>query len=289
MAQDAFKKKPFRYYGGKTRLASRLISMMPGHDIYVEPFLGSGSVICAKSPVKHEMVNDADDNLVTFFRVMRDRPDELVEALRLTPYSKTEYWICKTEAVDGLGDLETARRFFVVVSQSFAATTGPASGWSATMKKNVNRARSTQNAVERLHMVADRFRDVQIANSAAWDFVDTYCDGLERGLVYCDPPYPHASRSSGSGGHGYAVEMSDDDHARLAESLKATSAAVMVSGYACDLYDQRLYPDWYRYEIASTATVGQTRRDNRARVEVVWSNCPLEAQGSFSFVDAAER
>ncbi|RHO63705.1 DNA adenine methylase [Parabacteroides sp. AF48-14] len=33
---------PITYYGGKQRLADTIISMMPGHKLYCEPFFGGG-------------------------------------------------------------------------------------------------------------------------------------------------------------------------------------------------------------------------------------------------------
>ncbi len=35
---------PVTYYGGKQRLAKKIVSMFPPHKIYCEPFLGGGAV-----------------------------------------------------------------------------------------------------------------------------------------------------------------------------------------------------------------------------------------------------
>ncbi|MEO1065520.1 MAG: DNA adenine methylase, partial [Actinomycetota bacterium] len=83
-------KPPVRYYGGKTRLAPWLASLMPELPVYVEVFTGSAAVLLARPQVRHEILNDRDGNVVTFFRVLRDRPDELIEALQLTPYARDE-------------------------------------------------------------------------------------------------------------------------------------------------------------------------------------------------------
>lgn len=70
-------KAPFAYFGGKTGMARLLVSLMPAHRVYIEPFFGSGAVLFAKPPAVHEVVNDIDGALVNFFRVLRDRTDEL--------------------------------------------------------------------------------------------------------------------------------------------------------------------------------------------------------------------
>jgi DNA adenine methylase len=59
--------------------------------------------------------------------------------------------------------------------------------------------------------------------------------------------------------------MTDDDHRALLDALCAHPGPVVLSGYACPLYDDRL-GGWQRQEIAATAEGG------RARTEIVWRN-----------------
>ena len=42
---------PLTYFGGKTRLARRIASLLPGHQHYVEPYAGSLAVLLAKTPL----------------------------------------------------------------------------------------------------------------------------------------------------------------------------------------------------------------------------------------------
>src|SRR5574343_303278 len=79
-----------RYFGGKFRLAPWIISQFPPHTVYVEPFGGGGSVLLRKLPAYHEVYNDLDGDVVNFFRVLREQPDELLRAIDLTPYSREE-------------------------------------------------------------------------------------------------------------------------------------------------------------------------------------------------------
>ena len=84
-------KPPFAYYGGKTTLAPKIAAILPEHDHYIEPFAGSLAVLLAKAPTTWETVNDLDDLLVNFWRVLRDKPEELAHAAMLTPHARTEY------------------------------------------------------------------------------------------------------------------------------------------------------------------------------------------------------
>src|SRR5690625_2593503 len=121
-------KPPFAYYGGKTTLAPQIAALLPTHDHYVEPFAGSLAVLLAKTPSRAETVNDLDGDLMTFWRVLRDRPDELERACALTPHSRTELAVAKDLAVED--DLERARRVFVRLTQSRSHSMKQTGWWS---------------------------------------------------------------------------------------------------------------------------------------------------------------
>ena len=84
-------KPPFAYYGGKTTLGPKIAALLPAHDHYIEPFAGSLAVLLAKAPTTWETVNDLDDLLVNFWRVLRERPADLAHVAMLTPHARSEY------------------------------------------------------------------------------------------------------------------------------------------------------------------------------------------------------
>jgi DNA adenine methylase len=88
---DVVTAPPFAYYGGKTTLAGRIADLLPEHRHYVEPFAGSLAVLLAKPPSPMETVNDLDGNLMTFWRVLREQPDDLARVCALTPHSRAEH------------------------------------------------------------------------------------------------------------------------------------------------------------------------------------------------------
>jgi DNA adenine methylase len=62
------------YPGSKWSMTDWIISHMPEHQTYLEPFFGSGAVFFNKMPSQVETINDIDSNVVNLFRVIRDRP-----------------------------------------------------------------------------------------------------------------------------------------------------------------------------------------------------------------------
>src|SRR5699024_6772243 len=121
-------KPPFAYYGGKTTLAPQIAALLPTHDHYVEPFAGSLAVLLAKTPSRAETVNDLDGDLMTFWRVLRDRPTEFERVCALTPHSRAELVVAADLDVED--DLERARRVFVRLTQSRSHSMKQTGWWS---------------------------------------------------------------------------------------------------------------------------------------------------------------
>ena len=260
---------PIPYFGGKTRLASRIVALMPAHQHYLEPFAGSLAVLLAKPRSAFETVNDLDGTLVTFWRVLRDQPDDLERACALTPHSRAEYWADNPNE-PGLNDLETARRVFVRLTQGRGRSLhGSMYGWRhygpATSKSTSQRF--LERHIERICPAAARLVGVQIENKPAFNLIQEYTQA-ENLVMYVDPPYPASCRTSGH--PRYMVEADDDQfHQDLAEHLHAVNGTVLLSGYHSPLYD-RLYEDWQAIDLPVQANGHNGTR----RVETIWTNQP---------------
>ncbi|GAA2110726.1 DNA adenine methylase [Streptomyces synnematoformans] len=272
---------PFSYYGSKMRLAPWIAGLMPAHRVYVEPFAGSAAVLFARHrAAPHEVLNDLDGNVTTFFRVLRDREQDLVRQLTLTPYSREEYRAADLAAED-LAELERARRFFVRTTQSFNACGAAASkraSWSNGMTRGSSSATTVADLVDRLYATAERLRRVVIENRAAADVIALY--DAPDAVLYCDPPYLDSTRTGlrahRQGDYRYDTN-SELDHRQLAEVLHACTATVLLSGYPSPLYDE-LYADWWRVEVpVQRPSANRAGHTGPAGVEVVWSNRPLAA------------
>ncbi|HEU5013920.1 MAG TPA: DNA adenine methylase [Roseiflexaceae bacterium] len=69
-------KAPFPYFGGKSKVASRVWQRFGTVDNYVEPFFGSGAVLLGcPCPGHTETVNDADGLLCNFWRALQTDPE----------------------------------------------------------------------------------------------------------------------------------------------------------------------------------------------------------------------
>ncbi|NED75327.1 DNA adenine methylase [Streptomyces sp. SID9944] len=259
---------PVPYFGGKQRLARRIAALLPDHTHYIEPYCGGLSVLLAKDRSPLETVNDKDGELVTFWRVLRDQPDEFAQVCALTPHSRSEHALSYEPAES---DLEIARRVWVRLTQSRSGRMDR-SGWRHCKADiGTNMPAYLDGYRLRLHPAAERLMGVQLECRPALDLITAF-GGRDDVLLYVDPPYLGSTRGSS----GYRHEMrTEAEHQELAAALTNCKAAVVLSGYQSPLYDE-LYARWCRVEM--TASAGNARSDRtRARTEVLWSNRPIPA------------
>ena len=66
---------PFKWVGGKSRIRKAIIPILPPHTCYVEPFAGAAWVLFGKPPSDVEVLNDIDQELINFFRIVREKPE----------------------------------------------------------------------------------------------------------------------------------------------------------------------------------------------------------------------
>jgi DNA adenine methylase len=258
-------KPPFAYFGGTTILAERIAAAFPEHRHYVEPFAGSLAVLLAKPRSRMETVNDLDGDLMTFWKVLREQPDQLQLACTLTPHSRREH-LEAYELDDAPSELERARRVWVLLTQGRGGQLRP-TGW----RHYVDPAGSVTSMpgyleayVGRMAPVVARLAGVSLECQPALNIIDRY-GRSPNVLLYVDPPYLGSTRVSG----GYRHEMRGEEaHRDLAAALHACAASVVLSGYDSPLYDE-IYAEWHSTRIDTTTGQGGTRQ---ARTEVLWSN-----------------
>lgn len=256
----------FKYYGGKFYLLKHILSLIPPHSCYVEVFGGSGVVLLNKPVSKVEIFNDLNNEVYTFFKALREKPEELIRLLELTPYHRRELTnICQ---YNNDSELEIARKFFVKVNMNFNAISGPRISYSISINRNVAAAYSSK--INNLNKVLNRLRRVTFENK---DFIFIFKNYLKESKVfaYLDPPYIHSSRKTT--GNDYKHEMTDEQHEEMLKLCVSSPAKILISGYDNELYNDYL-KNWNRKEIKTKAysSSSPNNRSKPSRIEVLWYN-----------------
>lgn len=258
-----------QYPGSKWSLADWIISHMPPHTTYLEPYFGSGAVFFNKTPSALETINDLDGDVVNLFKVIRDNPGELAHLVKWTPYSRQEYYE-SYHLIENMSDLERARLFLVRCWMARGGKTSDRTGW----KHNIDVAKAPNNRMpdqwskvpDRIISVTERLKSVQIEQQPATKLIKRY--NSPSVLIYVDPPYILSTRSK----RLYKHEMKDSDHIELLDILDKHSGPVLLSGYDHEIYNDML-GHWRREEKQALAEMG------RIRTEVLWIN-PIAAEYS---------
>ncbi len=264
-----------KYPGSKANIANWIVSHMPRTPYYLEAFCGSAAVWFAlwsahQGWPKYTILNDLEGEMVHLYRILRD-PDAraaLCDAVMFTPWSREEYEAIRDEmnGTPHLDPIDRARRYLVQLWQGHGSATGGRSvvGWRhqgpAGMRSDVHTWQGWNQMPARLAAAAQALKCAEIENRPAIDLIAEYA--APDVLIYADPPYPGTTRN----GSLYRHEMrSDVDHTALLDALNAHPGPVVLSGYHCDLYDDRL-AHWQTRERRVQAEEG------RVRTEVLWLN-----------------
>jgi len=258
----------FGWYGGKFSHLTWLLPFLPYTRSYCEPFGGSAAVLLNRQLSPVETYNDIDGEVVNFFRILRDNPDRLIRAIALTPFSREEFARAVSPINEKVSSLERARRFYVRARQvrTGLAQTASVGRWAnCRMTSRAGMAGAVSRwlgSVDGLTEAARRLLRIQIENRPAIEVIRLY-DTSET-LFYCDPPYPHESRSDTK---AYKYEMTEGQHSELADVLRAVKGNAAISGYRCALMD-RLYKDWRRVD----APEKNCHSVKKLRREALWMN-----------------
>ena len=162
---------PISWVGGKFKSRNLIISVLPEHEVYVEPFCGGASVYWGKEPVRLEVLADVNRSLMNFYVCLQNKPIEWWEQLNYKPNRKI-FDLAKANEKD-------ARGFYYLNKWSFGSKHG---NYALTNRKNtfklfLDRIPEYKERLENTRLYFGDFEKV----SRKYDSPKT--------LFYFDPPY----------------------------------------------------------------------------------------------------
>lgn len=261
-------KTPISYYGGKQQLIKDIIPLIPKHDIYCEPFFGGGAVYWAKEPVKCEVINDVNMNIVNFYEVLKHDYFALRKKVESTLHSRETYkkamiiydcpWLFAEDPII------RAWAFWVVTNQGFSCKVGT---WGYDREK---RAITIQNKIDAFQeSLTERLRYTQIECNEAHKVIESR--DTESTFFYIDPPYVDSNQ-----GHygGYTHEHFKRD----LNAIESIKGKFLLSSYPSDILDEYIKKNnWYSISIdkAISAGNGSVFKTRNRKIEVLTANYPI--------------
>ncbi|SFB80569.1 DNA adenine methylase [Marinospirillum celere] len=237
------------WIGGKRRLAKHILPRLPEHSCYVEPFCGAAALFFMKEPVKSEILNDINGELVNLYRVVKHHLEELYSQFKWTLVSRQNWEWLQSMPPEALTDIQRASRFLYLQKLAFGGKVdGQSFGTDTTSRPRFNLF-SLENDLAEAHF---RLTNATVEN-LPWQKVLQKYDRPHT-LFYCDPPYWQTE--------GYGVDFGFEQYEELADLMRGLKGNLVLS--INDHPDIRqVFREFPMMQLSATYTVGGSSKAAR--------------------------
>ena len=280
-----------KWVGGKRQLLSDLRSRFPiEYDGYHEPFIGGGAVFFKLEPTIGS-INDLNRRLITFYKIIRDHPDQLIKENQRHSYDEDYYY----DARDRFNKLHTLdeRSVKQEVEEASLMLYLNRTGYNGLYRENQS---GGFNVPFGEHSNPDFIRKKQIRAASAIlvdidihnaDFTYIAEQATPKDLVYFDPPYEPVSKTADFTQYqSDGFSKSDQERLRdLAIRLNKNNVYVVISNSppVWELYAD--IPD-FTVSYVNAARMVNSDASNRGDVaEVIITNVPPGQQQQQKICD----
>ena len=212
----------------------------PPGFFYVEAFAGSAAILLNRPSVNDELLNDANGNLVNFFRVCQQQAQNLADLIAKTPFAEEEFLWAQALLTDTddrcvecgrRNDIDLERALaMVIVNQMKRQFLGGDQRVADARWSFIHHADPNRKGIQRTRewcrvdilAIGDRLRNVRIANRDALVILDQVKQ-FDFADIYLDPPYP--SRVSKK-----LYDNVDIDYDAMTDLLHQQKGRVALSG-----------------------------------------------------------
>ncbi|MEQ1678846.1 MAG: DNA adenine methylase, partial [Chitinophagaceae bacterium] len=215
-------KTPISYYGGKQKLCSLILDLIPAHNLYCEPFVGGGAVFFGKQPSNVEVLNDTNKELINFYQVTQNHFLDLEKMIRSSLHSRRLH--ADASAIYNhphlFDEIKRAWAVWVLTSQTFSSILDGTFGYDK--KGNTTSLKIANKRASFTEVYTQRLQNVQIECADALYIIQSR-DTVDS-FFYVDPPYPNSNCGHYS---GYTVDMFES----LLKSLSNVEGKFLLSSY----------------------------------------------------------
>lgn len=258
--------QPFlKWAGGKRWLFSEEFRRnLPKFDRWIEPFVGGGAGFFSVLP-QRALLSDANADLIHTYRMMRDKPQDLHEALsRHHRLHSTEHYY-RVRDYEPVCDISRAARFIYLNRTC----------WNGLYRVNrqgqFNVPIGTKSQVIFEHENFDEFsRVLKRAQLEIRDFEDTVDEARDGDVVFADPPYTVKHNMNGFVKYNENI-FSWEDQVRLSRSLSRARdrGASIISTNADHKSVRELYKDeFYLYPVYRSSVISGVAK-GRSRISEI--------------------
>ena len=166
--------KFFPRCGGKSKQSKYLVSLLPPHTIYVEPFVGGGSVLFRKPISDVEVINDNDVDVINLWKDFKSN----AELVKLYTFESTR---SKFKELKKSNPVKVEDRLFRNLYLSKFSFAGNRKDYAPCIKTTCIQLKRNYQKYK------DRLKDLVIMLGDYKDCIEKY--NTSTTLFYIDPPY----------------------------------------------------------------------------------------------------
>lgn len=163
----------FSYFGGKSRVADKIIQKFPEHDTFVEPFVGGGSVYWKNTVADKFVINDLNKDVIRVYKTAKNSPRNISSCKAKT--NKRNFDRVKDKSNKSACDVIQLQK------NSFSAN---GKNWSKK-KSSLSKDLMTEQHKEKLDKT-------KILNQDFRKVMEAY--NRKGVVIYLDPPYVKAGK-----------------------------------------------------------------------------------------------
>ena len=260
-------KSVLSYYGGKQKLCSKILALIPKHTLYCEPFLGGAAVFFSKPSSMVEVLNDTNRELINFYKVVQNDFVALEREIRISLHSRLmHHHAAHIYAVPELfSEVKRAWAVWVLCSQSFASKMDGPFGFDVTT--NTTTKKITNKKANFTEEYAIRLQNVQLECSDALYIIRSR-DAVGS-FFYLDPPYFNSDC-------GHYDGYSEDDFEVLLKTLSRIKGKFLLSSYPSEILEKYTKAKkWHTLVFEQGVSINAKSGYLKRKWEVLTSNYPI--------------
>jgi len=239
---------PFRYPGGKTRLASKLLEAIEKNFernekiVLVEPYAGGAGAsltLLFAGCVEKIIINDLDKSIYTFWKVAVSDTDYLISKIKRTEITIEEWKKQKAiySSTTSERKLAFATLFLNRTNRSGIMNGGPIGGIGQSGQWKIDARFTKRTIIERLKKIKELKNKIEVCNLDGIELLKKLEQrkNAKQYFIFLDPPYFQKGQSL------YLNHYNKKDHEQLSGFLENSSFKKWVMTYDDVPYINNLY------------------------------------------------
>lgn len=227
---------PLRYPGGKTKLAGFIRLAIQNLNIqdctYVEPFAGGAGValsLLLDNVVERIVINDYDKSIYSFWRAIKQEPNDLIARIKNTPITIEEWYRQKaiySSSTSYSLDFAFATLFLNRTNRSGILNAGPIGGYAQAGEWKIDVRFNKDAIISKIEAIAKVRNRIIVYNKDIISLLHKYVPSLDGNLFfYFDPPYFNKGQEL------YKNYFTPSDHKKIYDVISQEITAPWIVTY----------------------------------------------------------